>query len=378
MSGTSPHLHPALAELESWSDIYFTRTAKVVQRFGDVQVRYAVFMRAEVVSAPALAIYWLQSLADAAGETIEIDLRFAEGEAVPARTPLLYITGSHVFLSATETQFLAKLGPACIAARNAFRMCRALPKAAFLAFDARHDAGSGMIELMAYGASVGGKKAQAEAGAKGFVNSSVSAVAHYFGQKQGFGTMPHALIGYAGSTLRAAEMFHETFPDVPLTVLVDYFGQEVTDSLACCARFPELAAAGTFSIRLDTPGERYLEGLDEAASIALVEAHAPKLLDQASERERGWLIGTGVTAAAIFRLRQALDEAGYNRVTITASSGFNAEKCALMAQAGAPIDFVGTGSFIPSDWKETMATADIIRYGDVSRVKSGREYLLND
>ncbi len=29
------------------------------------------------------------------------------------------------------------------------------------------------------------------------------------------GTMPHALIGYAGSTLRAAEMFHETFPDQP-------------------------------------------------------------------------------------------------------------------------------------------------------------------
>jgi len=38
------------------------------------------------------------------------------------------------------------------------------------------------------------------------------------------GTMPHALIGYAGSTLRAAEMFHETFPGEPLTVLVDYFG----------------------------------------------------------------------------------------------------------------------------------------------------------
>ena len=27
------------------------------------------------------------------------------------------------------------------------------------------------------------------------------------------GTMPHALVGYAGSTLRSAEMFHEAFPD---------------------------------------------------------------------------------------------------------------------------------------------------------------------
>ena len=30
--------------------------------------------------------------------------------------------------------------------------------------------------------------------------------------------MPHALIGYAGSTVRAAEMFHETFPGEDMTV----------------------------------------------------------------------------------------------------------------------------------------------------------------
>ena len=30
--------------------------------------------------------------------------------------------------------------------------------------------------------------------------------AHFFGAEKGRGTMPHALIGYAGSTVRAAEM----------------------------------------------------------------------------------------------------------------------------------------------------------------------------
>ena len=44
--------------------------------------------------------------------------------------------------------------------------------------------------------------------------------------------MPHALIGYAGSTVRAAELFHQTIPDAPLTVLIDYFGTEITDALA--------------------------------------------------------------------------------------------------------------------------------------------------
>src|SRR3712207_7425918 len=59
-----------------------------------------------------------------------------------------------------------------------------------------------------------------------------------------FRSMPHALIGYAGSTLRAAEMFHETFPDDDLYVLNDYFGREVTDSLEVCRRFPDLAEQG--------------------------------------------------------------------------------------------------------------------------------------
>ena len=87
--------------------------------------------------------------------------------------------------------------------------------------------------------------------------------------------MPHALIGYAGSTLRAAEMYHETFPDDPLTVLVDFFGREVTDSLEVCRRFPELAPAGRLSVRLDTHGGRFLEGLDVAASYAVLERHVP-------------------------------------------------------------------------------------------------------
>jgi nicotinate phosphoribosyltransferase len=52
------------------------------------------------------------------------------------------------------------------------------------------------------------------------------------------------------------------------------------------------------------------------------------------------------------------------------------DKCRVMADARAPIDVVGTGSFIPDAWGETYATADIIEYDDVARVKVGREFLL--
>ena len=95
-------------------------------------------------------------------------------------------------------------------------MCADLPKVAFLAMDARHCAGTEMAELMAYAASVGSERAKRKVGAVGFVANATDATAHFFGQEGGKGTMPHAFIGYAGSTLRAAEMFDEAFPDGPL------------------------------------------------------------------------------------------------------------------------------------------------------------------
>ena len=47
-----------------------------------------------------------------------------------------------------------------------------------------------------------------------------------------------------------------------------------------------------------------------------------------------------------------------------------------MADARAPIDVVGTGSYLPEHWSETYATADIVAYDGRARVKVGREFLL--
>jgi nicotinate phosphoribosyltransferase len=224
---------------------------------------------------------------------------------------------------------------------------------------------------------VGSAAARREANAVGFVGNATEATAHYFGNAKGFGTMPHALIGYAGSTVRAAEMFHETFPDEPLTVLNDYFGREVTDSLAVCRRFPDLAAAGRLSVRIDTPGGRYAEGLDLARSYEVLERHAPQATrGYRSDEELRHLVGAGCSAAAIWQLRQGLDEAGFSRVRIVASSGFGPAKCRMMAAANAPINVVGTGSYLPERWEETYATADIVAYDGKPMVKAGREFLL--
>jgi nicotinate phosphoribosyltransferase len=95
-----------------------------------------------------------------------------------------------------------------------------------------------------------------------------------------------------------------------------------------------------------------------------------------SEAELRYLVGPGVSAAAIWALREALDAEGFHKVKIVASSGFGPAKCRLMAEAEAPIDVVGTGSFLPEKWSETYATADIVEYDGQPRVKVGREFLL--
>jgi len=363
--------------LAAQTDSYFLKTKAIVRRFGDRPATYAVFMRRPVISTPRLAIDFLESEASERGTSFEVELNHPEGALVGAGEPILYVTGSLFHLVDLETVLLQKLGPPCVAAYNAYAMCADLPKVAFLAMDARHCAGAEMSAMMAYAASVGSAAAQREAGAIGFVGCAADATAPFFGQNRGLGTMPHALIGYAGSTVRAAEMFREVFPDEPVTVLIDYFGQEITDALAVGRRFPELAAAGQLAVRMDTPGGRYCEGLDPDRSYEVLERHAPQSIrGYRTEEELRYLVGTGVSAAAIWLMRQRLDEAGFTGIKIVASSGFGPAKCRMMAAANAPIDVIGTGSYLPELWSETYATADVIAYDGVPMVKAGREFLL--
>jgi nicotinate phosphoribosyltransferase len=372
-------LAPALnaAQAADRTDAYFLRTKEIIGQNGDIDVTYAVFMRRPVLCAPKLAFDWLESMAAMRGTRFRIEPRFKEGDWVGAGEPLFTVTGSFYHLVDLETVMLQRLGPPCVAAYNAFTMCVDLPKVAFLAMEARHCAGQEMAEMMAYAAHVGSTAAQKAVGAVGFIGNATTATAHYYGQSAGMGTMPHALIGYANSTLKAAEFFHAAFPNQDLVALVDYFGHEVTDALAVCRRFPDLAEAGRIAFRLDTHGGRFIEGLDTARSYAVLERHAPHALrGYRTEAELRSLVGTGVTAAAIFHFREALNQAGFPKARIIVSSGFGPAKCKVMAVAGAPIDVVGTGSYLPENWAETYATADIIAYDGVPRVKVGREFLL--
>ena len=180
--------------------------------------------------------------------------------------------------------------------------------------------------------------------------------------------------------------------------LVDYQGLEITDALRTADWFfndAKLHDKGkTLGVRLDTHGGRFAEGLDYDKSVDTVgnwlnvdgeyniveHVLGPRAfqLDPGNilvDKVRRVLFGSGVSVASIIHTREALDQAGFEKAHIVASSGFSPQKCQIMGAARAPIDTVGTGSFLPATLTETYATADIISYDGEPRVKLGREFL---
>src|SRR3977135_2981255 len=55
-----PMMHPANGEIERYTDHYFNRTKRVIGKFGDSRVTYAIFMRRPGGFAPRLAPQWLR------------------------------------------------------------------------------------------------------------------------------------------------------------------------------------------------------------------------------------------------------------------------------------------------------------------------------
>src|SRR3546814_10827021 len=80
-----------------------------------------------------------------------------------------------------------------------------------------------------------------------------------------------------------------------------------------------------------------------------------------SDDELRYLVGPGVSAAAVWRMRECLDREGFHKVKIVVSSGFGPAKCRLMAEAKAPIDVVGTGSYLPRSEEHTSELQSLMR-----------------
>jgi len=49
------------ADIAARTDSYFTRTRKILERFGDKPVTYAIFLRRPVICAPRLMAEWIDA-----------------------------------------------------------------------------------------------------------------------------------------------------------------------------------------------------------------------------------------------------------------------------------------------------------------------------
>ena len=124
-SGPTPDQQPRL------TDTYFKHTRHIVQTHGDCEVTYAVFMRRPVTFAGRLAIEWITAMAAARQAELKIEQLYEEGAWIGAGEPICYVTGPFSVLVDLETIFLQRLGPACVAAYNAYNMCIELPDVGF-------------------------------------------------------------------------------------------------------------------------------------------------------------------------------------------------------------------------------------------------------
>ena len=58
------------ADIAARTDSYFNRTRRIVARFGDKRVTYAIFMRRPVICAPRLMVEWLEAAARGARHAV--------------------------------------------------------------------------------------------------------------------------------------------------------------------------------------------------------------------------------------------------------------------------------------------------------------------
>ena len=120
---------------------------------------------------------------------------------------------------------------------------------------------------------------------------------------RGIGTVPHALIAaYGGDTVLAAQKFAEWAPhEMNVTVLVDF----ENDSVRTALEVADALGDRLWGVRLDT---------------------SESLVDRSLVGEMGDFKPTGVNERLVWKVRDALDAAGCERVRIVVSGGFTVEQ----------------------------------------------------
>ena len=268
-----------------------------------------------------------------------------DGDEVEPWETVMTIEGDYTLFAHLETVYLGALARRTLITTNTVDVLRAANGKHVIFMPARHDhwkvqTGDG------YAAYVAGQVVGAPIGV------TTDDQASWWGGR-GVGTVPHSLIAsYGGNTVLAATKFADWAPeDLNVTVLVDFENDSVRTSLEVARALGDRL----WGVRLDT---------------------SEMLVDRSLWEEMGEFKPTGVNERLVWKVRNALDEAGFERIKIVASGGSDAEKIRSFEERAVPVDSYGVGSALIRG--ENDYTGDIVLTDGLPSAKVGRRYRPNE
>jgi nicotinate phosphoribosyltransferase len=327
-----------------YTDAYFNHTRDALLRDGrHPQVVLQVFQKQHAYLGGMDEAIAILKLCSDDFDTLEVHALY-DGDRLDPYEPVLHIEGDYTSFAHLETPMLGTLGRRTLITTNVVHVLEAANGKPIIFMPARHDhhriqTGDG------YAAFVAGRIMGAEIGV------TTDEQASWWGGR-GLGTVPHALIAsYGGDTVLAARKFAEwARPDMNVTVLVDF----ENDSVRTALEVADALGDRLWGVRLDT---------------------SESLVDRSLFDEMGDFRPTGVNERLVWKVRNALDAAGYERVRIVASGGFTAEKISRFERQGVPVDAYGVGSSLIRGSNDF--TGDIVVTDGKPSAKVGRHYRAN-
>jgi nicotinate phosphoribosyltransferase len=264
-----------------------------------------------------------------------------DGDRLAPWETVMTIEGDYTLFAHLETAYLGVLARRTLITTNVVRVLEAAKRKPLIFMPARHDhhrvqTGDG------YAAHVAGRIVGAPIGV------TTDEQASWWGGR-GIGTVPHSLIAsYGGNTVLAATKFSDWAPDdINITVLVDFENHSVQTALDVArALGPRL-----WGVRLDT---------------------SETLVDRSIWEEMGDFKPTGVNERLVRRVRDALDDDGFEEVKIVVSGGFTIEKIVEFEEREVPVDAYGVGSSLIRGSNDY--TADIVLTDGRPSSKVGRKF----
>jgi nicotinate phosphoribosyltransferase len=363
------------------SDEYFNRSAAIVVNtpLHNQLVRYAVFAREKGILCGinrAVAFIEQQCLGPL------IIYAYFDGAKFKAQEAVMIIEGLFGELVNLETTYLGMLAFSG-AATSMARIVQAADPTPVVDMAARHYPYE-IIEQTAYAAALGGAQGTSTRAGWQYVRRWLGTKYEDMIQVDNrlpfpfklYGSIPHALNAvFRGSSIESAQAYRKKFPDIPLTVLIDFEGREL--DIACEAA--RVFGDALYAVRLDTSGDRIHQGghdktVPELMKYILTRSENQDAVHQALSQ---YGFGPGVTIESVYNLRRSLDQAGAKNTRIMVTSGFTAEKVTAFRACHAPMDAIGTGSWV----EFVVFTSDITHIGEngrwIPRCKAGRYSVIN-